>query len=80
MLQVGIRELKNRTSEVLRTVREDKAEYVITYRGRPVARLVPLEDGAEEDIWAKLERLRKEITASWKSEKSAAEAVSEIRR
>ena len=31
MPQVGIRELKSRTSEVLRAVREDKVQYLITY-------------------------------------------------
>jgi prevent-host-death family protein len=80
MPRLGIRELKNRTSEVLRAVRQDKAEYIITYQGQPVARLIPLQDDLEEDIWARLERLRREITANWKSEKSAAEIVSEIRR
>jgi len=80
MPRLGIRELKNRTSEVLRAVRQDKAEYIITYQGQPVARLIPLQDDAEEDVWTRLERLRREITANWKSEKSAAEIVSEIRR
>jgi len=79
MPQVGIRELKNKTSEILRAVREDKAEYLITYRGQPAARLIPVEESGE-DVWTELERLRDEITANWKSEKSAAELVSEGRR
>jgi antitoxin (DNA-binding transcriptional repressor) of toxin-antitoxin stability system len=66
--------------EVLRAVRQDKAEYIITYQGQPVARLIPLQVDLEEDIWTRLERLRREITANWKSDKSAAEVVSEIRR
>ena len=47
MAEVGVRELKNRASEIIRAVREERVEYVITYRGKPVARLVPVT--AEED-------------------------------
>jgi prevent-host-death family protein len=43
VLEIGIRQLKNETSEILRTVREERAEYVITYRGQPVAVLRPVE-------------------------------------
>jgi prevent-host-death family protein len=44
MQQIGIRDLKNQATEILRTVREQKVEYVVTYRGLPVARLLPLTD------------------------------------
>lgn len=80
MPRIGVRELKNRTSEVLRAVREEKAEYIVTYRGRAVARLVAIEEQRDEDIWAELERLRGEISAKWSSKRSAAELVSEGRR
>ncbi len=80
MPRIGVRELKNRTSEVLRAVREENAEYIVTYRGRAVARLVAIEEQRDEDIWAELERLRGEISAKWSSERSAAEVVSEGRR
>jgi prevent-host-death family protein len=46
--EIGIRQLKNETSEILRAVREDKAEYVITYRGEPVAVLRPVEPPAAD--------------------------------
>ena len=39
---IGVRELKNQTSRVIRTVREEMAEYVVTLRGEPVAILRPL--------------------------------------
>ncbi|MDI6822438.1 MAG: hypothetical protein QMD66_06240 [Actinomycetota bacterium] len=32
---VGVRELKTKTSEILRTLREEKKEYILTYKGRP---------------------------------------------
>jgi prevent-host-death family protein len=47
MPRVGVRELKNRTSEILRAVREEGAEYVITFQGKPAAILLPI---AEEDV------------------------------
>jgi len=49
MPQVGVRELKNRTSEIIRAVREEKAEYIVTYQGRPVGLLLPLDEEDWED-------------------------------
>ena len=34
---IGVRQLRQQTSEVLRKVREERAEYIITYQGRPTA-------------------------------------------
>lgn len=48
MPKVGVRELKNRASEILRAVREEGAEYIITYQGRPSAILLPIDIGEEE--------------------------------
>ncbi len=44
MPYVGIKELKNQTTEILRGVREDGLEYVVTFHGRPVAVLLPISD------------------------------------
>jgi prevent-host-death family protein len=93
MARVGVRELKNRTTEIIRDVRENQAEYVVTYHGRPVAVLLPIDEAwlesearraAEavtpgDDVWAELEALRQEIGRSWQSEKTAAELISEQR-
>ena len=86
--KIGVRELKNQTSRVLRTIREEMAEYVVTLRGEPVALLRPLtEDEAErlqqDDIakaMAEMKTLAEEIGAAWSSDKSAVELVSEQRR
>ena len=86
--KIGIRELKNQTSQVLRRVREDLVEYVVTLRGEPVAVLRPLtQDESQrirqeriEDEIADLRSLSKQIAASWTSEKSAIELVEEQRR
>ena len=93
-MRVGVRELKNQATEIVRNVRENGAEYVITYRGRPVAVLLPVDAkwleeetrrAAEaatpgEDVWAELEAIRQEIGGHWKSDKTAVELVSEQRR
>ena len=94
MPSVGVRELKNQATGIIRDVRENRAEYVVTYRGRAVAVLLPVDERwleAEtrrtiegvtpgEDVWAELEALRQEIGRGWQSEKTAVELVSEQRR
>ena len=88
MPRVGVRELKNQTTKVIRNVRENQAEYVITYHGRPVAVLLPVDEEwlegetkrVVEDVRADLESLRQEISSSWRSEKTGVELVSEQRR
>ena len=88
MPRVGVRELKNQTTKVIRNVRENQAEYVITYHGRPVAVLLPVDEvwlegetkRVVEDVRADLESLRQEISSSWRSEKTGVELVSEQRR
>jgi prevent-host-death family protein len=82
---VGIRELKQQASEILRRVREKKEIITITYRGKAVAKLVPvesLEDKRAEAaaVWAEMEELAREIGRHWPPDVSAAEAVSEQRR
>jgi prevent-host-death family protein len=83
MESVGIRELKERTSEILRLVREQKQEVAITYRGKVVARIVPVRQKRSKDrdkeIWHDLRRLREEISAAWPEGVSAVEAVREQR-
>ena len=37
MPSVGVRELKNNATRIVRAVREEQAEYVVTVDGRPVA-------------------------------------------
>ena len=44
MTMIGVRELRQQTSEVLRKLKEEGAEYIITYQGQPVALLLPLDE------------------------------------
>ena len=48
MPRVGIRELKNRTSEIVRAVRERGAQYIVTHQGRPVGLLLPVDETSLE--------------------------------
>ena len=40
----GFHSLQSDQTEIVRDVRENRAEYVVTYRGRPVAVLLPLDE------------------------------------
>jgi len=88
MPEVGVRQLKTHASEILRQVREQRARYIITYRGRPVGVLAPLETPPESEAprpdpgttWEELTRLGEEIGREWQSPLSSAELLSEMRR
>jgi prevent-host-death family protein len=82
MLTVGIRELKQQASELIRRVRERGDEIRVTYHGKVVARILPVQPAAEEvqRAWDDLDRLAEEIGKGWPQGVSAAEAVSEGRR
>jgi prevent-host-death family protein len=94
MPNVGVKELKDQATEILRNVREEQAQYIVTYHGRPVAVLLPIDEAWMQteqdraalsarpgpDLLAELEALRAEIDASWSSEKTAVELIAEGRR
>jgi len=89
MTEIGVRELKARASEIVQNVRKKRSSYIITYRGRPVGLLSPLEAAAQAraeavqsagEVWAELERLGAEIGRKWRSKQSSAELLSEMRR
>lgn len=82
--EIGIRELKSRASEVVRAVKEERARYVITQRGKPAAILIPLDavppEKSADEVWERLLKIGEEIGKGWESEKSAVEILSEMRR
>jgi prevent-host-death family protein len=82
MITVGIRELKQQTSELIRLVRQEGRQIQVTYRGEVVALLVPVERSeqtASVDTWASLDVLAAEIGARWPGDVSSVEAVAEGR-
>jgi prevent-host-death family protein len=84
MHSIGIRELKEHISQVLRRVREQGEEYDITYHGQVVARVIPASQARstadDRDVWSDLDRLAAEIGAHWPMGISATDAVQEGRR
>lgn len=82
---IGVRELKEHTTEILRKVRLKGAEIQITYRGQVVARLIPVRQSksaarASAALWTDLDQLATEIGARWPPQVSALDAVREGRR
>ena len=90
MSEIGVRELKTRASEIIRAVRDRRARYTVTYRGRPVGVLIPLGEmpavqtalfaWKEPPAWEELMRLGEEIGQGWQSSQTSAELLSETRR
>ena len=92
MALIGVRELREKTSEVIRRVREERAEYVVTYQGRPVAAILPLDtERAEAEMveagkravlgsWEYYEHLAEEIRRAWPADISTQDVIDAIRR
>ena len=86
--RIGVRELKNNASKIVRAVREEGAEYVVTVHGEPVAVLRPLAEEktrkySKDEVdrfMAELGELAERVSKAWKSPLSAVEAVQEQRR
>ena len=89
MREIGVRELKVRASEIMRNVRKRRARYIITYRGRPIGVLGPIEnepgqavagEGSAAAVWDELTRLGRDIARGWPAGKTSGEVLSEMRR
>jgi len=83
MRQVGVRELKEKTSEILREVSEKRVSVEITNRGKVVARLVPgwkSESGSGEKFIKDMKAIAEEVSKYLPEGTSAVEAVKEHRR
>jgi prevent-host-death family protein len=77
MSLIGVRELRQQASEVIRRVREQGAEFVVTYQGRPVAIILPLdtERAEAEMVQAGKKAVPATITASQPVEQEIREAL-----
>lgn len=70
---IGVRQLKNEATQVVRAVREQHAVYVVTLNGEPVATLRPyserdvagMERGQAGAEIAAIERLAEAVGAAW---------------
>jgi antitoxin (DNA-binding transcriptional repressor) of toxin-antitoxin stability system len=73
-------------------VREEKTEYVITYQGRPIALLMPVDTEALEAAmveaskqavaggWEAYARVAEEVRQAWPEGQKTQEVLDEIRR
>jgi prevent-host-death family protein len=85
--EIGIRELKNQASSIVRQVREESAEYIITHHGRPVAILRPIHKDDVEDLekqkavesWQKLLEIGSALAQSEPAARLAVSTLSQIR-
>ena len=85
---VGVRELKNQASRVIRQVSEEMVEYVVTLRGEPVALLRPLtkeeaqrlRQAEVDEGLAEMKALAQKVADAWISDKSGVQLVAEQRR
>ena len=89
MPDIGVRELKTKASEIVRNVWKPRARYTITYRGRAVGSLLPLDKitaaGTEpnctsSEAWAELDRLGSSIAKRWPKGRTSGEILSKMRR
>ena len=77
--------IKERTSEILRRVREEGATFDVTYRGRVVARLAPAQQTKDEIaesllLLDELEQIGVEISKHLEGPVDAVEIVRDVRR
>jgi prevent-host-death family protein len=85
MRSIGVRELKEQTTRILRAVREKGEEVEVTYRGRTVALLIPAgraraSGGRAREVGSDMDRLAREIRTRWPKRVSAVDAVRDARR
>ncbi|MDQ6659626.1 MAG: type II toxin-antitoxin system prevent-host-death family antitoxin [Chloroflexota bacterium] len=85
MRTLGIRQLKEHISEILRIVHEQGETIEVTNRGEVIALVVPVRKtqhpSSDDDnaAWADLDRLAAEIGARWPKDVSAVDAIRDVR-
>ena len=92
MPTIGVRELRQQTSEVLRKIKEEKAEYVVTHQGHPVAVLLPVDAQAVEQAilqvgkrgtaqaWDAYAQIAARVRQQWPKSTTSQDALDQIRR
>ena len=84
MEEIGVRELKARTSDIVRAVKEERARYIVTQRGKPAALIIPVDavlpEKSLDDSWNKLLEIREKLGKRKRNKKSSVEILSEMRR
>jgi antitoxin (DNA-binding transcriptional repressor) of toxin-antitoxin stability system len=86
--RVAVREQKDRTTEIVRSVREYREEYLITVDGEAVAVLRPVERAAEtlaplpplDELLAAIDEIARLNAGAWIRPLKPVESVAEQRR
>lgn len=83
MEAIGIRELKDKASDILRRVRDEGASFDVIDEGRVVAHLVPAAKPVtttdQAAFWEEWDRVSEEISKHWPKGVSAVQAIREDR-
>lgn len=87
---VGVRELKTHAARILRHVRETRASYILTHRGRAVGVILPLDpaeatSSASDDAdaraaWDAFLRAGRRLERRFRPGRSGVRLLSEMRR
>jgi len=48
---VGVKELKAKTSQIVKELEEEKRSFILTFRGKPVAKITPVSEEELEDFF-----------------------------
>lgn len=86
---VGVRELKTHAARIVRRVRESRASYILTHRGRAVGVILPLEssdqnatadDRDARAAWESFVRAGRRLQGRFRPQVSGVELLSAMRR
>ncbi len=87
---VGVRELKTYAARILRQVRDARASYVLTHRGRTVGVILPLDhldepsaivdDAGTDAAWRAFLAAGRRLESRFRAGTSGVRALSEMRR
>lgn len=48
---IGVKELKARTSKIVKELEEEERSFILTFRGKPVAKITPVSKEEVEDFF-----------------------------
>ncbi len=84
MSTIPLRDLHDRTSEILRQVQADNADVLVTRHGQPIARLSPVPsppaEAHEGNGWQDYHRVAEEIRSSWPAGRPSQAVLTDVRR
>ena len=85
MVSINVTELKNKTNEIIKRVRENGEIFEISHQGKPIAKLIPINRPKPPDIEIQailtdLYQLSAEISSKWPDKLSGVDVMKGTRR